>query len=204
MGKQQNRQRSICYAVKNGIEGNRIYSTWIDAKSALRKKTNNNNNTVCTCKKFDSIETAHLFLESDDDTYRKIPDSSVYVDGGCREGVGTIGIFFGVDDVQNVSAKLPGVHTSQTAELAAVIVALQNTQNQLTIFSDSMYVVLGVTKWYDVWVKNKRTNVKNIHLFRKISELIRGRSVTFVHVRRTCNIYGNKEADKLATAAFCV
>lgn len=119
-----------------------------------------------------------------------------YVDGGCR-GNGdydAIGAAAAVRETRYCrwiyKKKLPydGTrHTNQRAELLAIIIALKKSLKlyrqldgtpylELTIHSDSRYVVDCMTKWIYKWSKNGYINaagnsVANEDLIRKASDL---------------------------------
>ena len=55
-----------------------------------------------------------------------VPDICVYTDGACsnngrENAIAGIGVFFGKDDERNVSRRISGRQTNNTAELSAII-----------------------------------------------------------------------------------
>lgn len=147
---------------------------------------------------------------------------SIYTDGACLAngtlgGRAGIGVFYDVNDPRNISTRLPGPHqTNQRAELYAVLKALESLHTQppcvrnVVIFTDSKYVVKGLTVWATKWeqegwktLKNKQ--VVSMDLFKRARDMIstlnaNGLTVKFIHVPGHSGIWGNEQADRLAVA----
>ena len=91
--------------------------------------------------------------------------SVVYVDGACTDNgqdnaQAAIGVFWNDNDEKNISEVVP-VDQPQTngyAELSAVIKAIETAVNEglseVTVKTDSRYVVNGGTKWIETWSTN--------------------------------------------------
>jgi len=152
-----------------------------------------------------------------------IPSDAViiYTDGACPDngtlaGRAGIGVFFGLNNPRNVSARLPMKiqQTNQRAELFATITALKilrdigNSTTGYYILTDSMYVIKGITEWSVNWERTgwrtaKGTKVVSSELFKLARTLLadlhqRGIRVRFRHVLGHAGVYGNEMADKLA------
>ncbi len=80
----------------------------------------------------------------------------VYTDGACsnngkKNAKAGIGVYFGANDIRNVSKQIPGRQTNNTAELSAIIETFSLIQNDIqcgkkvTIVSDSEYVIRCVS-----------------------------------------------------------
>lgn len=99
--------------------------------------------------------------------------------------------------------------TNNRMELLACIVGLEqfDRPTAITLFSDSRYVVDGVTKgWAQKWRRNgwrKGTGDKalNIDLWRRLLELCDRHDVRFTWVRGHAGNPGNERCDRLATQA---
>ena len=89
----------------------------------------------------------------------------VYTDGAClvngqKNARAAFGVFWGDNDKRNVSELLPEnlPQTNGYAELGSVIKATEMAVNShtdnITVKSDSVYVVNGGTKWIYGWVKH--------------------------------------------------
>jgi ribonuclease HI len=143
--------------------------------------------------------------------------------GGNRKG--GIGVFFGENDPRNISYsikedKMTKV-TNQVCELTACLMALESinqtfNRNNITIYTDSMYVVNSMTLWakkwkINNWKKSNNTLILNKELIEKLYNLTLKLNVNYQHVKAHTNKpsdknlfvhwYGNMMADKLAVEA---
>ena len=117
-----------------------------------------------------------------------------------------IGIYFGENDSRNVSMKLEGKQTNNTAELSAIIILYKIIENDInkgmniTIVSDSRYAILCAMSNGKIYEKNKE-------LVKIICDLYKDKhNVKFMHVMAHTNLddihsIGNMNADKLANNA---
>ncbi len=92
--------------------------------------------------------------------------------------------------------------TNNRMELLAVIVGLESIKAsncEVTIYSDSKYVVDSVTKgWVFGWQKKGFKKKKNIDLWQRFLKIYPKHKVTFQWVKGHANIPGNEIADQLA------
>ena len=148
-----------------------------------------------------------------------IPTVYIHVDGSCiRNGASTAqagyGLFWGDEHPWNFSCPLTqdGAATNNKAELAAAVKALQmardNNLEELIIYSDSKYVVQGVTEWIHKWKENGwktagGDDVKNKDIWMELASLAEKSTtkITWKHVAAHAGVSGNEEADKLAVNA---
>lgn len=133
----------------------------------------------------------------------------VYTDGSCLVNpggaVGWAAVF--VDPVQNkelyshVGGAAAG--TNNIAELMGAITALENLPEGVParVFSDSQYVVNGISVWMPGWEKKDFKGVKNVELWRRLRELTRFKDVVFQWVRGHNGNEFNEVADVLAGTA---
>jgi ribonuclease HI len=95
--------------------------------------------------------------------------------------------------------------TNNRMELLAVIVgleALMIENSQVTIYSDSKYVVDAVEKgWIWNWVKIRFKGKKNQDLWLRFLKIYPKHQVKFVWVKGHANIPENERCDQLAVAA---
>lgn len=95
--------------------------------------------------------------------------------------------------------------TNNRMELLAVIVgleALKNEGQQVTVYSDSKYVVDAVEKgWVFGWEKKGFKDKKNPDLWRRFLRIYRRHRVRFVWVKGHAEIPENERCDRLAVAA---
>lgn len=102
--------------------------------------------------------------------------------------------------------------TNNRMELAAAIGALEKTlpgkkdgDIGIKIFTDSGYLINGITKWIFGWEKNnwitsEKKDVLNKDLWQKLSRLVSERKIEWVQVKGHGKIAGNNRADEIATS----
>ena len=90
-------------------------------------------------------------------------------------------------------------------ELMAVCVALEALKfdgSDVTVYSDSKYVVDAVTKgWVFGWVKKQFAGKKNPDLWMRFLRVYRHHNVRFVWVKGHADTVENNRCDQLAVAA---
>ena len=94
----------------------------------------------------------------------------VFSDGACKgnPGVGGWGVVIESPDGLTFEKKGASVHTTNNQmELLAVIKGLEALKEpcDVTITSDSSYVVKGINEWLSGWVKKNFVKVKNPELW---------------------------------------
>lgn len=101
--------------------------------------------------------------------------------------------------------------TNNRMELMSLVVALQRLHNEsgdLTIYTDSSYVVKGATEWSSGWKRRgwktmAKTDVGNRDIWEPLLELIEERkkfgNIIWEHVPGHSGIEGNERADEIAT-----
>lgn len=96
--------------------------------------------------------------------------------------------------------------TNNRMELLAVIKALEAMKNpgtEVTIYSDSKYVVDSVTKkWVFGWVKKGFKDKKNPDLWKRFLKIYAVHKVDFVWVKGHAGNELNERADRLAVSAY--
>lgn len=98
--------------------------------------------------------------------------------------------------------------TNNRMELQAVIHALSiipNSEFLIQVFSDSSYVINGITKWVFGWQKNgwktaTKKEVENRDLWEALAELTRGKQIEWKQVGGHVGVVGNERCDEIATA----
>ena len=95
--------------------------------------------------------------------------------------------------------------TNNRMELMAVIVgleALKQKNSQVTVYTDSRYVVDAVEKgWLTNWIKNRFKGKKNSDLWMRFWDIYQLHTVKFFWVKGHASIPGNELCDRLAVAA---
>ncbi len=133
---------------------------------------------------------------------------TIYTDGSAKGNPGPGGygiVLMSKDGHRKEVAKGYRMTTNNRMELLSVIEALEMLKNKpmdVTIFSDSRYVVDAVEKgWVFNWEKKHFDKKKNPDLWRRFLLIYRQHSVRFVWVRGHANNVENERCDKLAVAA---
>tara|TARA_R110002074_G_scaffold224130_2_gene395366 strand:- start:922 stop:1335 length:414 start_codon:yes stop_codon:yes gene_type:complete len=96
--------------------------------------------------------------------------------------------------------------TNNKMELKATIEALNffKQPEKLDLYTDSAYVLNGITKWIKGWKKNgwknsKKETVKNKELWKKLDFYNSKHDVNWIKVKAHSGDPGNERADHLAT-----
>lgn len=135
----------------------------------------------------------------------------IYTDGAARGNPGKAGwavvFLFGKKIFELGGAAKHA--TNNQMELTAPIEALKylkkmKTDAPLEIFSDSKYVILGITEWIFNWQKNKWRNaakkpVLNKELWEELFELSRHFKIKWTYVEGHNGDKWNDRADEIAT-----
>lgn len=92
------------------------------------------------------------------------------------------------------------VATNNQMELKAVIEGLKLLKEpcDVTITSDSSYVVKGINEWLDGWVKKEFKKVKNPELWREYLEVAKGHNIEAFWVKGHAGHEENEKCDKIA------
>tara|TARA_B100001564_G_C20572164_1_gene638888 strand:- start:169 stop:633 length:465 start_codon:yes stop_codon:yes gene_type:complete len=137
-----------------------------------------------------------------------MPQVKVYTDGGASGNPGPGG--YGIVMLSGKHRKeINGgfrLTTNNRMELLAVIIALETLKfedTNVTIYSDSKYVVDAVTKgWVFNWVKKDFKNKKNPDLWKRFLKIYPKHKVKFVWVKGHAGNELNEVADRLAVSAY--
>jgi len=145
-------------------------------------------------------------------------DYYVYTDGACsnngkKNAIAGIGIYFGEGDPRNVSQRIEGKQSNNTAELGAILhiyTILEEdirSGKNICIVTDSIYAIRCATTYGKKCADAKWKDIPNKEMVQKAYELYNGSNVYFMHVmahtgNTDVHSLGNKEADRLATNAI--
>jgi len=131
----------------------------------------------------------------------------LHTDGACRGNPGPGG--------WGVSLRYNGTHkqlfgadeqtTNNRMELMAAIMGLESLTRgcDVSLYTDSKYVLDGITKWMQNW-KSKgwktaaKKPVKNVELWKRLDEAVKGHNVEWIWVKGHSGDEGNELADTLA------
>lgn len=136
----------------------------------------------------------------------------IFTDGACsgNPGAGGWGAILRHKDTEKELSGAAAETTNNRMELTAVIEALKalKTQCNITLYTDSRYVMDGVTQWMENWKKNnwrttnKKSAVKNIDLWQELDSLLGGHEIRWVWVKGHNGHPENERVDKLARDAI--
>ncbi len=135
------------------------------------------------------------------------PSVIVYTDGAAKGNPGNGGygvVMMSGQHRKELSAGFK-LTTNNRMELLSVIVALEQLKNSgtdVTIYSDSKYVVDAVEKrWVFNWVTKGFKDKKNVDLWKRFLEIYKHHVVKFVWVKGHAGNVEHERCDQLAVAA---
>lgn len=134
----------------------------------------------------------------------------IYTDGACSGNPGPGGwgayLVFGKHE-KKISGYVADT-TNNRMELQSVIEALNKLSEpcRIDLFSDSVYVINGMTKWVDSWQKrgwrsSNKQPVKNLDLWQELLLAASKHEISWHWVKGHNGDYGNEIADGLARSA---
>lgn len=135
----------------------------------------------------------------------------IYTDGACsgNPGRGGYGAVLLYKEHRKEISGFEADTTNNRMELRAAIEALRilKKSSEVKIYTDSKYVMDGITKWIFGWKKNgwKSANkkpIKNIDLWQDLDAEVAKHRTTWIWVRGHDGNYFNEVADKLARDAI--
>jgi ribonuclease HI len=131
----------------------------------------------------------------------------IYTDGACRgnPGPGGWGALIRFDSLEKEIFGGQANTTNNQMELSAAIEGLSILKEpcNVELFTDSKYVMDGITQWIQNWKKNNwrtaaKKDVKNKELWQKLDQLIAQHQVQWHWVKGHSGDAGNEAADLLA------
>ena len=131
----------------------------------------------------------------------------IYTDGACRgnPGPGGWGALIKFEGVEKEIFGGQNNTTNNQMELAAAIEGLASLKEacNVELFTDSKYVMDGITQWIQNWKKNNwktaaKKDVKNKELWQTLDQLIAQHQVQWHWVKGHSGDAGNEAADLLA------
>jgi ribonuclease HI len=135
------------------------------------------------------------------------PVVTIYTDGAARgnPGPGGYGVILMSGPHKKELSAGYSFTTNNRMELLAVIVALESLKiegSEVTVCSDSLYVVNAVTKgWIYTWVNKRFKGKKNPDLWLRFLEVYKKHKVQFVWVKGHDDNPWNERCDQMAVAA---
>lgn len=142
----------------------------------------------------------------------------IYTDGACRgnqfdQNLGAWAYLITYNNAgKTYYYKVEKNTTNNIMELTAVIEALDKLYkfsediaktDNITVYSDSTYVVMGITTWFKGWIKNNWKHVKNAELWKRLFELKnKFKNIKFQHIFGHSGNKGNEFVDSLCNKAM--
>ena len=136
-----------------------------------------------------------------------MPEITIYTDGSAlgNPGPGGYGVVLLSGPFRKELSQGYRLTTNNRMELLAVCVALEALKfesSEVTLYSDSKYVVDAVSKgWVFGWEKKRFANRKNPDLWQRFLRIYRRHRVQFVWVKGHASTVENNRCDELAVAA---
>src|SRR3989338_7237006 len=140
---------------------------------------------------------------------------TIFTDGSSRGNPGPGG-FGAIVIADGKVTELGGRETRTTnnrMELQAAIAALSSLSSlrikdeglRILIYSDSSYLINGITKWIHGWQKNgwktkAKQDVENRDLWEKLIEISRNKEIQWKQIGGHVGVIGNERCDEIATA----
>lgn len=139
-----------------------------------------------------------------------LPEVEIFTDGACKGNPGPGGwgavLRFGAME-KEISGGEP-LTTNNRMEMMAAMEALNMLKRpcRVTLYTDSKYVMDGITKWVFGWQRNgwktaDRKPVKNAELWQALLTAAARHNVTWQWVKGHAGHPENERADQLACAA---
>ena len=131
----------------------------------------------------------------------------IYTDGACRgnPGPGGWGALLMYGDERKEICGGEKETTNNRMELSAAIFALASLKRScdLTLYTDSKYVMTGINEWIKGWkAKGWQTAakkpVKNVDLWKQLDQETQRHTIKWVWVKGHAGNEGNEAADQLA------
>ena len=132
----------------------------------------------------------------------------IFTDGACsgNPGAGGWGVILRYGATEKELCGGSPETTNNRMELTAVIEALKALKREcdLTIYTDSRYVMDGVQQWLPNWkangwrTTNKKSAVKNLDLWQELDALLPLHKIKWIWVKGHNGHLENERVDKLA------
>jgi len=135
----------------------------------------------------------------------------IYTDGACsgNPGPGGWGAILVHGKVEKEISGGENPSTNNRMEMMAAISALELLKNscRVDLYTDSQYVMKGITEWVPGWKKRgwktaDKKPVKNVDLWQRLEEAVARHEVKWHWVRGHDGHEMNERADQLAVAAI--
>lgn len=134
---------------------------------------------------------------------------TIFCDGASKGNPGPGGwaaVLVWDEKVKELGGKVAHT-TNNQMELMAGIKALEGIKKEkgeINIYTDSRYLINGITKWVNSWQKNgwktkAKKDVLNKDLWKKLIVLVKGKKISWNYVGGHIGIVGNERCDEIAS-----
>jgi len=131
----------------------------------------------------------------------------IFTDGACTGNPGPGG-WCAILRYKNHEKILSGFDkntTNNRMELTAVIKALEKIKRKsyIKIYSDSQYLIKGMTEWLQNWIKNdwknsRKEEIQNKELWMKLYEFSKKHEIEWIWIKGHKGHLENEKCDKIA------
>ena len=136
-------------------------------------------------------------------------ETIIFTDGAARGNPGPAGlgaVFINVDSAIELGGR--DAHTTNNRmELTAIISALEHIPHvkEMTIYTDSAYIISGITRWVKGWAENKwktskKEDVLNKDLWERLVKATEHKVLKWELVKGHAGVGGNERCDIIATS----
>lgn len=148
------------------------------------------------------------------------PSINVYTDGACSDNgkpnaKAGIGVYFNENDIRNISRRVKGKQSNNTAELSAIIEVYKilekeiNNNVHIAIYTDSQYSIRCATSYGRKMESiNWKKHIPNIEMVKIIYNIFKNNKyIKLFHIKahtgkQDIHSLGNEQADRLATESI--
>jgi ribonuclease HI len=136
----------------------------------------------------------------------------IYADGACRGNPGPGGwgvLLISGEHRKDLSGSEPHTTNNRMELMAAIrgIEALKKPGTVARIYTDSQYVIKGISEWVPSWKQRgwktaDKKPVKNQDLWERLDQLAQAHELEWHWVREHSGVEGNEHVDQLANQAI--
>ena len=144
------------------------------------------------------------------ESMEELPKVDIWSDGACTGNPGPGGWAAILRSGRHEKVLTGGEHesTNNRMEITAALQGLRalKTRSQVTIYTDSTYLLQGATEWMPNWKargwKRKGGKLLNVDLWQAMDQELSRHEVSWVWVQGHAGNVMNERADRLAVAAI--
>ena len=144
------------------------------------------------------------------ESMEELPKVDIWSDGACTGNPGPGGWAAILRSGRHEKVLTGGEHesTNNRMEITAALQGLRalKTRSQVTIYTDSTYLLQGATEWMPNWKargwKRKGGKLLNVDLWQAMDQELARHEVSWVWVQGHAGNVMNERADRLAVAAI--